>query len=52
MSTTENERFGMKWYEPAQTYTFFDGENFLDKEAMVLVDPNSYPYEDGFFTLN
>jgi hypothetical protein len=46
-----NERFGKAWYQPANCYTFFDGDNFLDKNGLVLIHPDKYPYEDGGFTL-
>ena len=48
---SNNEQYSKAWYEPAQAYTFFDGENYLDKNGLVLVDPNDYSYENGFFAL-
>jgi len=28
---------GKKWYQPANDYAYYDGENFLDKRGMVLI---------------
>lgn len=47
----ENERLGLRWYEPGQCFTWFNGSDYLDKNSMVLVHPEDYSYCDGFFII-
>jgi len=48
-TSKKKEELEMAYYEPGDTYEYFDGERYYNRAGDMLRDPDEYnPYSEGY----